>query len=152
MTVRAREYFEAVRSMEREIRRRIWAVEAAEANLYRTGGSGGGAACAHSGDPSWRVADGLTAYDAAARAYVASVDELAEAEHEAYAYIRAVKDAPNGDNMMDALQLRYVCLLDNDEVARRMGCTVRTLQRWVDQAFDWYDTLRFFERNPPRWL
>ncbi len=150
--MQAREYFEAVRSMEREIRRRIWAVEAAEANLYRTGGSGGGAACAHSGDPSWRVADGLTAYDAAARAYVASVDELAEAEHEAYAYIRAVKDAPNGDNMMDALQLRYICLLDNDEVARRMGCTVRTLQRWVDQAFDWYDTLRFFERNPPRWL
>lgn len=150
--MQAREYFEAVRSMEREIRRRIWAVEAAEANLYRTGGSGGGAACAHSGDPSWRVADGLTAYDAAARAYVASVDELAEAEHEAYAYMRAVNDAPNGDNMMDALQLRYICLLDNDEVARRMGCTVRTLQRWVDQAFDWYDTLRFFERNPPRWL
>lgn len=150
--MQAREYFEAVRSMEREIRRRIWAVEAAEANLYRTGGSSGGAACAHSGDPSWRVADGLTAYDAAARAYVASVDALAEAEHEAYAYIRAVKDAPNGDNMMDALQLRYICLLDNDEVARRMGCTVRTLQRWVDQAFDWYDTLRFFERNPPRWL
>lgn len=150
--MQAREYFEAVRSMEREIRRRIWAVEAAEANLYRTGGSGGGAACAHSGDPSWRVADGLTAYDAAARAYVASVDELAEAEHEAYAYIRAVKDAPNGENMMDALQLRYICLLDNDEVARRMGCTVRTLQRWVDQAFNWYDTLRFFERNPPRWL
>lgn len=147
----ARDYFEAVRSMEREIRRRIWAVEAAEANMSRVGGGSGGVPSG-TDDPSWRVVDRLTGYDAAAQAYVAAVDALVDAEQEAYDYIRCIKDAPNGDNMMDALQLRYICLLENDEIARRMGCTVRTLQRWVDQAFDWYDTLRFFERKPPRWL
>lgn len=150
--MRAREYFEAVRSLEREIRRRIWAVEAAESALYRTGGASGTSAGGGGCDPSGRVVEALTAYDRAARAYVADVDALAEAEHEAYAYIRALEHSPNGDNMRDALQLRYVCLLENDEICRRMGCKVRTLQRWFEDAFEWYDSLRFFERRPPRWL
>lgn len=147
----AREYFEAVRSLEREIRRRIWAVEAAEANMSRIGGGSGGAPSG-SDDPSWRVVDRLTGYDAAAQAYVAAVDGLADAEQEAYDYIRCIADAPNGSNMMDVLQLRYVCLLEDAEICRRMGCSPRTLRRWFEAAFDWYDTLRFFERKPPRWL
>lgn len=147
----AREYFEAVRSLEREIRRRIWAVEAAEANMSRVGGGSGGAPSG-SDDPSWRVVDRLTGYDVAAQAYVAAVDGLADAEQEAYDNIRCIADAPNGSNMMDVLQLRYVCLLDDAEICRRMDVSPRTLRRWFEAAFDWYDTLRFFERKPPRWL
>ena len=148
----AREYFEAVRDLERELRRRCWAVEHAEETLAHVGGGSGGG-CGHgSDDPSWRMADRIAAYQRQLDALMASADALVDAEQEAFDNIRAIKDAPNGQNMMDALMLRYVCLLENDEIARRMGCTVRTLQRWVDSAFDWYDTLRFFERRPPRWL
>lgn len=150
--MQARDYFEAVRSLEREIRRRIWAVEAAESALYRTGGASGPSVGGGFKDQSGRVVEALTAYDRAAQAYVADVDALAEAEHEAYCYIRALEHSSNGDNMRDALQLRYVCLLDNDEICKRMGCKTRTLQRWVGDAFEWYDSLRFFERRPPRWL
>lgn len=146
----ARSYFEAVRGVEREIRRRIWAVEAAEAVLYGSGAPGG-SALAGGGDPSWRVCDRLTAYDSALRAYEASVDELADAEHEAYGYIRML-DGQGMDDMRDALQLRYICLLGDGEVTGRMGCSRPTLRRWVAQAFGWYDSRRVFERTPPRYL
>lgn len=146
----ARDYFEAVRGVEREIRRRIWAVEAAESVLYGSGGPGGPARQG-GGDPSWRVCDRFTAYDSALRAYEASVDELVDAEHEAYGYIRML-DGQGVDDMRDALQLRYVCLLGDDEVAGRMGCSRPTLRRWVAQAFAWYDDRRVFERTPPRYL
>ena len=148
----AREYFEAVRDLERELRRRCWAVEHAEETLAHVGGGSGGG-CGHgSDDPSWRMADRIAAYQRQLDALMASADALVDAEQEAFDNIRAIKDAPNGQNMMDALMLRYVCLLENDEIARRMGCNERTLRRWVESAFDWYDTLRFFERRPPRWL
>ena len=148
----ASEYFESVRDLERELRRRVWAVEHAEDTLTRVAGGTGGGMPSGGDDPSWRMADRIDAYAAQVDRLAATADQLLDAEQEAYDAIRAIQQAPNGDNMMDALQLRYICLLENDEIARRMGCTVRTLQRWVDQAFDWYDTLRIFERKPPRWL
>lgn len=149
--MRARDYFEAVRGVEREMRRRIWAVEAAESVLYGAGGAGGAGRQGGGADPSWRVCDRITAYDTALRAYEASVDELVDAEHEAYTYIRML-DGQGVDDMRDALQLRYVCLLDDGEVAGRMGCSRQTLRRWVAQAFAWYDDRRVFERIPPRYL
>lgn len=148
----AREYFEAVRDLERELRRRVWAVEHAEDALTRVSGGAGGGAPSGGDDPSWRMADLVEAYGAQVGRLAATADQLLDAEQEAYDAIRAVQQAPNGDNMMDALMLRYICLLDNEEISRRLGCTERTLRRWVEAAFDWYDTLRFFERRPPRCL
>lgn len=148
--MRAVEYFEQVRSMEREFNRRCWMVASAEEKLDMIKSALG---CGRGGgDPSWRVAEVVERWESYVGMLRLSVDALIDCEHEAYENIRALKDAHNGDNMRDVLQLRYIRLLEDAEICSRMGCSPRTMRRWFEAAFDWYDTLRFFERKPPRWL
>lgn len=148
--MRAAEYFERVRSMERELYRRCWMVESAEAKLDMIKSALG---CGRGGgDPSWRVAEVVERWEAHVELLRASVDALVDCEDEAYEYTRKLRHTPNGDNMRDVLQLRYICLEDNAEVAAKMGVCGKTVQNWVDAAFAWYDGLRLFDREPPEHL
>lgn len=149
--MKAAEYFESVRSMERELQRRSWMVEDAEKKLDMVK-SAVGASSRGGGDPSWRIADAIERLDSRRRLLVASVDALLDYEDEADRYIYKLLQAPNGDNMVDVLKLRYECLYENKEIAAKMGVTVRSVQQWAADAFEWYDTLRLFDREPPKFM
>ena len=99
-----------------------------------------------------RIEERLSKYQDAYEAYKRSLDKLAQAEQEAYAYTQAICGIAAADNYRDVLQLRYICLLDDDAICRRICCSKPTLRRWVAGAFSWFDERSYFETHPPKWI